>query len=85
MKNSKITYFTGIDNRFRPILILNVYEINPKVYPLEQVLRGLDYIISKIKANFFLPGQVENMVIVQDLNHLGVMGLPISVRRMFLI
>lgn len=36
-------FISGRDNRYRPILVLNIYKIDPKALPKEALLKGIDY------------------------------------------
>ncbi|KAL4431874.1 hypothetical protein ABPG74_012686 [Tetrahymena malaccensis] len=82
---SGICYLSGIDHRYRPIVVLNIYKIDMKLYTLEQIIDGVTYFIEIIVNHFFLPGQVENWVIIQDLNNMGFTSLPISTHKNIIV
>ena len=42
------------------------------------------FILEYIKKNFFLPGQVENWIIIMDLENLGVKDIPYKVKTIFI-
>ena len=46
---------------------------------LPEILNGMTYFLDVIMQNMFLPGQIENWVIVSDLNNLGITSLPMNV------
>ncbi|KAL4493052.1 hypothetical protein ABPG72_003137 [Tetrahymena utriculariae] len=71
-------YVHGRDNRFRPILVINVKRLNFKNIKIELILDSMTYFFEFIINNMMLPGQIENWVVILDLGNIGLSSLPIS-------
>mmetsp|Transcript_35566 Transcript_35566/g.32050 ORF Transcript_35566/g.32050 Transcript_35566/m.32050 type:complete len:292 (+) Transcript_35566:118-993(+) len=79
--DSGIIYVHGRDNRFRPILVLNTYKLDPKNVNLETTLESITYFLTYVIENLLLPGQVENWVIIQDMGKMGITELPLKMLK----
>ncbi|EGR31019.1 cral trio domain protein [Ichthyophthirius multifiliis] len=73
-----IIYLSGKDHRYRPIIILNVFKLVGKENSFPDILKAITYFLDVIMENMFLPGQIENWVIICDLNNLGITNLPMN-------
>jgi len=79
--NSGILYVHGRDNRFRPIIVMNSYMINPKTLDLDGFLGMCTYYLEYLMNNLMLPGQIENWIIFNDLNNMGLLSLPMDTMK----
>ncbi|KAL4441557.1 hypothetical protein ABPG74_021489 [Tetrahymena malaccensis] len=71
-------YVHGRDNRFRPILVINVKRLNFKNIKIQLILDSMTYFFEFILSNMMLPGQIENWVVILDLGNIGLSSLPIN-------
>ncbi|KRX11221.1 CRAL-TRIO domain [Pseudocohnilembus persalinus] len=70
-------YLHGHDNRFRPIIIIDISKLKKNV-KLETICEGMTYFFEFILENVFLPGQIENWIVILDLKKCGATQLPIN-------
>lgn len=49
-------YVSGRDEKYRPIIVFNVYKLNPKEFPYEKLVKGVDFYYNKILDYMFVPG-----------------------------
>lgn len=61
-------YIMGRDHKFRPIIGMNMYLLDPKTLGNDAIFKGMDYVSNIVMQKMFIPGQVENWVIIMDLN-----------------
>jgi hypothetical protein len=71
-------YVHGRDHRFRPIIVFNAYRIDLKIINEDQMLKGITYLLEIVMKYYFIPGQVENWVLIMDLNGSGLSSLSTS-------
>ena len=76
MQKKGYFYPCGRDRNFRPILVFNATLFNPK--DLETPTLSTIFTHEEIINNMFIPGQVENWVIIYDLGGMGVTDIPMS-------
>eukprot|EP01017_Pseudomicrothorax_dubius_P028170 TRINITY_DN3329_c0_g1_i8.p1 TRINITY_DN3329_c0_g1~~TRINITY_DN3329_c0_g1_i8.p1 ORF type:complete len:387 (+),score=132.01 TRINITY_DN3329_c0_g1_i8:127-1287(+) len=76
-----IMYQFGRDHRFRPILVINPYKIDVSKVDTEIFMDAMTYFLEFILKNMFLPGQVENWVIIIDLNNMSFLSMPINLMK----
>lgn len=76
--NSGLMYVHGRDHRFRPIIVFNAYRIDLKIINEDQMLKGITYLLEIVMKYYFIPGQVENWVLIMDLNGSGLSSLSTS-------
>lgn len=74
-------YIHGRDKRFRPLVIINPTALLPfmklgKDLIGEEIIKCCIFIIEYMLKNMFLPGQIENYVVIIDVNKLGVSEIP---------
>jgi hypothetical protein len=70
-----LTSIKWIQRRLTIFLKFSYFKID-----VDQMLKAITYFLEYIIENLLLPGQVENWVIIQDLNGMGVTSLPLGVR-----
>ena len=76
MQKKGYFYPCGRDRNFRPILVFNATLFNPK--DMETPTLSTIFTHEEVINNMFLPGQVENWVIIYDLGGMGVTDIPMS-------
>jgi len=76
--NSGFLYMHGRDHRFRPILVLNCYKIDPKTVDIDLLLLTMGYFLEYVIHNMLLPGQVERWVFIEDLKGMGITSIPFA-------
>lgn len=80
-------YVHGRDNRFRPILFLNpeIFISNVSKYVLDDWVRTLIYLFEYIKDQCFLPGQVENWILICDVGKSSILFMPKELKALLSI
>ncbi|CAD8082383.1 unnamed protein product [Paramecium sonneborni] len=68
-------YLHGRDNRFRPIIVVNAIKLAAQKN-IDITLDSMTIFLEHVLANYMLPGQIENWVVVMDLGGLGITSLP---------
>jgi hypothetical protein len=71
-----VFYIHGRDSRYRPLIVLNIAKVNLKQHSVDDYINLLCFILTYIMDVMLVPGQVENWVVISDLAHKGVFGLP---------
>lgn len=79
--HSGFMYVHGRDKQFRPLIVINPKALTPfKSYGTdvvgEEIIKWCIFIIEYIKENLFLPGQIENYVVIIDVNKMGITEIP---------
>jgi hypothetical protein len=74
-----ILYISGRDKQYRPIIIINVYKLNPKQMDLADFIAALCFVLDTCKKFYFVPGKVENWVIIIESNSMGVFNFPFKI------
>jgi len=77
-----ILYFTGRDVALRPVLVVRAERVPDAWYKdgsgVTRLIRMLVFCMEYLRRYMFLPGRVENLVVVIDLKNLGVTGVPVT-------
>ena len=83
--HSGFLYMHGLDAHFRPIIITNAkaYMKLMDKYPLENFVKAIDVFMKYLYTHFFIPGQVENWVMIADLNNVSIWSPPLSMTKVF--
>ncbi|CAD8175987.1 unnamed protein product [Paramecium pentaurelia] len=68
-------YLHGRDNRFRPIIVVNAIKLAAQKN-IDITLDSMTIFLEHVIANYTLPGQIENWVVIMDLGGLGITSLP---------
>ena len=71
-------YICGRDNRFRPVVVVNVQKIVQLDLSIDALTNLIIYTAEHIIHNVFVPGKIENWVLVVDLANIGIFALPLS-------
>jgi hypothetical protein len=74
--NEGVFYIHGRDNRYRPLVVLDIAKVNLKMHSVDDYTYLLCFILTYIMDVMLVPGQVENWIVISDLAHKGVFGLP---------
>lgn len=72
-------YIHGRDHRYRPIIVLNPSLLDLKQLNLDDFISSVIFFLEVIVNNMFLPGQVENWVVLINFNFMGLFTFPIKV------
>lgn len=81
--NCGFIYFHGRDNRFRPIMTINVsmYLKLCKKFVYEDWECAVVYLLDYAIRNLLIPGQVENWNLIIDLKDASVMNIPNDLKK----
>ena len=76
-------YIHGRDKKWRPLIVLNPTALLQfKHHDGEklclEVIKWCVFVIEYMQKNIFLPGQIENYILIVDVNRLGVTEIPKS-------
>ena len=76
-------YVYGRDHQFRPILVCQpyVYQKNMKLYQEEEVIRASAFLFQFIVNNMFIPGQIENWIMILNFAGTSPLTLPDAVKK----
>lgn len=77
MLETGIIYMSGRDNRYRPIIIMNLKFFDEK--KTELIIRTFTYFFEQIIEHVLLPGQVEQWVTIMDVEGFSLFSLPLGV------
>jgi len=82
--NSGFLYVHGRDHKFRPIVVFNIYQLDPKTLDMDVVTRALTFWLEYIISDWMLPGQVENWHFICNIKGMGISSIAVSsVRKLF--
>lgn len=74
--NSGFLYVYGRDHHFRPIIIVSIKTcvklISKKEYVFEDISEAILYLLNYILKYIFIPGQIENWIILVDFKDVGL-------------
>jgi hypothetical protein len=76
MQKKGYFYPVGRDKNFRPIIVFNATLFDVK--DIETATLATIFVHEEVMAKMFIPGQVENWIIIYDLGGMGVTDIPIS-------
>jgi hypothetical protein len=76
--NSGIVYITGRDNRFRPLLIVNIERLEDHKTQIEKITYLLVFFIEFIRSRLSIPGKVENFILLLDMCGRRVKDAPVK-------
>ena len=79
IKNQGLFYLEGVDCRFRPLIVIRCDQVIASQVSAEDMKATAAYFLDHIARNLFLPGQVENWVVLVDLKDISIMNVPYSV------
>jgi len=71
-----LIYISGRDKQFRPIIIVNAFQANLKKDKLEDYMEAICFVLDTVRKYYFVPGKVENWVIIIENNSLGLLDFP---------
>ena len=74
--NSGFLYVHGRDHHFRPIIVVSIKTLtnllSKNIYKYEDVNQSIIYLLRYILTYIFIPGQIENWVIIVDFKDVGL-------------
>lgn len=73
----------GRDNRYRPIVVMNLKLFDEK--RTELIIRTFTYFFEEIIEHVLLPGQVEQWVTIMDVEGFSLFSLPLGVPSCFTV
>jgi len=77
-----IMYFTGRDFAMRPILVIRAERVPAQWHAdgtgVTKLIRMLIFQMEYLKRYMFVPGKIENLVVLVDLKNLGIADVPIK-------
>ena len=82
--NLGFLYVYGRDHQFRPILVCQpyIYQKNMKLYHEEEVIRASAFLFQFIVNNMFIPGQIENWIMILSFVGTSPLTLPDAVKKL---
>ena len=82
--NLGFLYVYGRDHQFRPIIICQpyVYQKNMKLYHEDDVIKASVFLFQFIVNNMFIPGQIENWIMILSFEGISPFSLPEAVKRL---
>lgn len=82
--NSGLLYTHGRDHKFRPIIYLNCYMIDPAKMDIDQLLLTIAYFLEYVIDKLMLPGQIERWVVVEDMKGMSLTSIPFGTLKKIL-
>jgi len=77
-----ILYFTGRDNALRPILVIRAERLPAAWHKdgtgVTRLIKMLVFCMEYLRRYMFIPGKVENLVVLCDLKNLGITDVPLK-------
>ncbi|EWS72900.1 aspartyl/asparaginyl beta-hydroxylase family protein (macronuclear) [Tetrahymena thermophila SB210] len=73
-----VFYHLGRDKQFRPVVVLNMWKVNPKKTPVEIYLSAICNLLTKVSKIEFVKGYVESWVVILETNEKGVTDLELA-------
>ena len=78
-QNQGYIYICGRDYKFRPILVVNAFQLNTD--DIDSYFKACVYTYEFIIQRMFLPGQIENWICIYDLGKMGLTDVPITAMK----
>jgi len=73
-----IIYISGRDKQYRPIIVVNVYKVDLKKTDMKDIISAICFVLDTVKKFYFVPGKVENWIIIIETNGAGLFNFPIK-------
>ena len=74
----------GRDHRYRPLIVINLGRIINFVPDSNDAIKLLCFLLSYVVEYMFIPGQIENWVLMTDLCNIETSKLPIGKFKQFI-
>mmetsp|Transcript_63923 Transcript_63923/g.73322 ORF Transcript_63923/g.73322 Transcript_63923/m.73322 type:complete len:431 (+) Transcript_63923:134-1426(+) len=86
--SSGVVYLGGRDHLYRPIIVINVEKVNKRVHQdkkhmPDNICRASFWIMEYIIHHMYLPGKIENWVVVIDFEHVRGFSIPTGFLKRF--
>ena len=83
--SSGMIYMHGLDCNYRPIICIIVSRFVKlmDVYPIENFIYAIYFFINYLSEHIFIPGQVENWVMIADLSNVSFWKPPTKILKIF--
>jgi len=72
-------YISGRDNQYRPIIVINLTQVKFDHNSVDAFINALCYALSIAQEYYFVPGKVENWIIMIDTTGCGLLNFPFKV------
>lgn len=83
--SSGFVYMHGLDNNYRPIIVCSLSKFMEYIdkYELDYFICAINVFSNYLIKHFFIPGQIENWIIITDLNGLSLWKPPTKMISVF--
>ena len=83
--SSGLIYMHGLDCNYRPIIVIIVSRFVKimDVYPIENFIYAIYVFINYLMKHIFIPGQVENWIMIADLSNVSFWKPPTKILKIF--
>ena len=83
--SSGLIYMHGLDCNYRPIICIIVSRFVKimDIYPIENFIYAIYYFVNYLIKHIFIPGQVENWVMIADLSNVSFWKPPTKILKIF--
>ena len=78
-------YMHGLDSKYRPIMVCKVSKFMTlfEKYEIENFKSAVQFFLQYLKKHIFIPGQVENWIIIADLTGVSMWSPPTNILPIF--
>ena len=83
--SSGIIYMHGLDCNYRPIICIIVSRFVKlmDIYPIENFIYAIYFFINYLSKHIFIPGQVENWIMIADMSNVSFWKPPTKILKIF--
>ena len=83
--SSGLIYMHGLDCNYRPIICIIVSRFVKimDLYPIENFIFAIYFFVNYLMKHIFIPGQVENWVMIADLSNVSFWKPPTKILKIF--
>lgn len=74
-------YLNGRDRSFRPIIVIVQRRLFQKKIDPDVVIQAFMLLLKAVEDNMFIPGKIENWIIILDLKDSGITNFPLTYVR----
>jgi len=74
-----LVYLAGRDKQFRPVFVINVEKLDMKKMSMDDFCDTLCALCAVLEEYCFVPGKVENWVIIIETNNVGMWSFPFKI------
>ena len=83
--SSGMIYMHGLDCNYRPIICIIVSRFVKlmDIYPIENFIYAIYFFINYLSKHIFIPGQVENWIMIADMSNVSFWKPPTKILKIF--